>query len=246
MCSGVVDDIIRIPRVRTALPGRTTQPILLLRSFGGGGWLGRRKSDGAECDNCGLADSDEEDTARELTGVDDAIEDEAPVYTDSVVVKGDLNRTCGRELASIYKHMFKFKDFGSLKAPGEHRRSLLQYAIGDVASNLSPKFLNESSKLKREIEEKPQRPVPNHTHSSGGTKAEQPKLSRPVEPRLAVKRRKDGQKVDGKRWAERSRTTTAAVWSVIRHFLFFGNSSSSASIKQQRSKITNQNHYDRK
>nr|GME05539.1 hypothetical protein Iba_scaffold3049CG0740 [Ipomoea batatas] len=122
-----------------------------------------------------------------------------------------------------------------------HRRSLLQYAIGDVASNLSPKFLNESSKLKSEIEEKPQRPVPNHTHSSGGAKAEQPKLSRPVEPRLAVKRRKDGQKVDGKRWAERSRTTTAAVWSVIRHFLFFGNSSSSASIKQLRSKITNQN-----
>nr|GMC68227.1 hypothetical protein Iba_chr02fCG9880 [Ipomoea batatas] len=94
MCSGVVDNIIKIPGVRTALPGRTTQLILLLRSFGGGGWLGRR--DGAECGNCGLADSDEEDTTGEPTGVDGAIEDEAPVYTDSVVVKGDLNRICGR------------------------------------------------------------------------------------------------------------------------------------------------------
>nr|GLL24196.1 probable transport protein YPL264C isoform X2 [Ipomoea trifida] len=62
----------------------------------------------------------------------------------------------------------------------------------DVASNLSPTFQNDSNKLKSKSEEKPQRPVPNHTHSNGA-KSEQPKLSRPVETRLAAKQQKHDQ-----------------------------------------------------
>nr|GMC51389.1 NBS-LRR type disease resistance protein [Ipomoea batatas] len=147
MSSGVVDDIIRISGVRTALPSKTTQPILLLRSFGGGGWRGRR--DMAECGNCGLVDSDEEDTTGEPTGMDGTIDDEGRVYTDSVVVKDNMAE---KFVSAALNFSSNFRHFDKNMKALKRQVTLLSSQAEDIETTLMT--MERGGKKKRKLEVK--------------------------------------------------------------------------------------------